>query len=217
LTANDGEADEEQVALGLPDSSEEKKMSGVGRAGRKRSGNESHCTSEEPVWSHSEFRKELDSAKHVGADKLSNADLLSFCRGAHGYTMAHFWLDARPFFVELWRRVETHRFPGIRTKTEACRQIGCSLRWAEMIIADTAKDSNRHKAKGTRKKSEVTSDSELSSCAREHRTDEDCADGIARYADRTLQQLMVRDWPRFQDACRRLAEFFSKPPLQGEV
>ena len=192
-------------------------MSAEGPPGRKRLDRESRYTSEESVWSHGEFRRELEAARRVGTAELSNAELLAFCRGAHGHTLAHFWADSQPFFAELWRRVETHRFPGIRTKTELCGQIGCSLRWAEMIVAGTAKDSNRHKAKETRRKSEVSSCSQLGSCARGHRTDEDYADAIGRYADRTLQRLMARDWRRFQDVCKRLEEFFSKPPAQGEL
>jgi len=87
---------------------------------------------------------------------------------------------------------------------------GSDCRW-------NAKDSNRHKANETRTKSEVSSRCQSGSCAREDRSDEDYADAIGRYADRTLQQLMTWDWPGFQDVCRRLEEFFSKPPLQGEV
>jgi hypothetical protein len=162
------------------------------------------------AWSDLEFASALKTAQQIGPSALSNDALLRFCRGAYGYFEKRCWKDAEPFFRELWRRVENHRIPGIRTKTEVCQQIGCGLRWAEMIVAGTAKDSNGHKAKGMR------TPCELSSHSHKPQNDEDYADVIARYADHTLAPLMARNWGRYQAVCKRLEDFFAQPPAQGE-
>jgi hypothetical protein len=47
--------------------------------------------------------------------------------------------DAGASFTELWRRTEEGQLPD--TKTEICRFIGCSLRWAEEIVAEAARRS----------------------------------------------------------------------------
>jgi hypothetical protein len=50
------------------------------------------------------------------------------------------WLaDAERSFVELWRMIEEGQLP--YTKAEVCRFIGCSLRWAEQIVAGAARHS----------------------------------------------------------------------------
>ena len=36
------------------------------------------------IWSHAEFGRELEKAKKIGANKMSNNDLLSLCRGISG-------------------------------------------------------------------------------------------------------------------------------------
>ena len=92
------------------------------------------------TWNHRDFAREVDKSKAGGPGGLSDDELLYFCRGADGF-FTHFWADARPFFVELWKRIEAGRISYIHTKTEACRLIGCSLRWAEKIVADTANGS----------------------------------------------------------------------------
>jgi hypothetical protein len=119
--------------------------------------------------------------------------------------MAHFWIDSRPFFVELWRRIEQHRIPNIRTKTEACRSIGCSTRWAQLIVAGKAGDSNKHKTSKART---------LGADAPKLQSDEDYADDIARYASNRLQLLMARDWPRCREVCASLEEFFAEVPAR---
>jgi hypothetical protein len=110
-----------------------------------------------PTWSHDEFTVELHKAENIGPRKLGNTALLDFCRGAHGYFNAHFLIDARPIFVELWRRIKEGIIPETPTKRAACLAIGCTLRWAEAIVAGTATDSNRRKAKRKRTKCEFTS------------------------------------------------------------
>jgi hypothetical protein len=47
----------------------------------------------------------------------------------------HFGDELQKYFVELWRRIEEGSLPGIHTKAEACDLIGCSVRWAEAIVA----------------------------------------------------------------------------------
>jgi hypothetical protein len=132
--------------------------------------------------SQNEFVSVLEDAKQIGPAALSNDDLLRFCRNAYGHFAKHFWIDAQPFFVELWRRVEAHQIPGIRTKAEACRHAGCSERWGQMLVAGTAKDSNKHKANRKRTECEVSS--------RPHAlSDNDYVDAIARYAEAKLEDL----------------------------
>jgi hypothetical protein len=148
--------------------------------------------------SQNEFASVLEDAKRSGPAALSNDDLLQFCRGAYGHFVKHFWIDVQPFFVELWRRVEAHQVPGIRTKAEACQRIGCSVRWAQMIVTGTAKDSNKHKAKETRTEREESSHPHALS-------DNDYVDLIARYADAKLE--LVRS-DRFREICNLLRESF---------
>jgi len=59
------------------------------------------------VCSDAEFKREFETAKKIGPTKMSNNDLLSFCRGVNGYYHAHSWVDARPFFQELWERIDS--------------------------------------------------------------------------------------------------------------
>ena len=144
----------------------------------------------EPGWSTERFMRELERAKRIGPAGLSDAELLRFCQEGHRF-VTHFWIDAGPFFVELWRRIEQGDIANIRTKEEASRLIGCSSRWARMIVAGTARDSNKHKAT-------------------KPRSDEDFADDIARYASNRLQLLMVRNSPRLSDICTLLEEHFAE-------
>jgi hypothetical protein len=148
-----------------------------------------------------EFAAALSKAQQIGPEALPNAELLEFCRKASGYFKSHFLIEARPFFRELWRRIEAHQIPGVWTKTEACRRIRCSLRWAEEIVAGTAKDSNKHEAKAMRTGCEVSSRSKAM-------TDLDYVTAIARYADRTLEAVKGQDWNRFREICRLLQESF---------
>src|ERR1700720_698355 len=90
-----------------------------------------------------EFARELANAEAVGASKMTNEDLLSFCRSAYGFLDHHYLVDSQPFFQELWQRIEDGRIS--LTKTQACKSIGCSLRGAEKIIDGSARDSKREK------------------------------------------------------------------------
>jgi len=93
----------------------------------------------EPVWSEEQISSELEKAKRIGVRNLSNGALLRLCRSLRGRFLTHYWADARPFFVELWRRIENKQIADIPTKTEACRLLGISMRWAEKIVEGKAK------------------------------------------------------------------------------
>jgi hypothetical protein len=90
----------------------------------------------EMVWTDLEFARALETAKEQDVKELGNEALLALCKGILTY-FGHFWADARPFFVELWARIEAKDFP--YTKREACDRIGPSMRWIEKIIAGTAR------------------------------------------------------------------------------
>jgi hypothetical protein len=134
--------------------------------------------------------------------ELSNDELLGHCRAVCQDILRRRWIDERPLFVEVFRRVENHLIPNVRTKADACRLIGCSVRWAEMIVAGTARDSNKHKAKKTRKECEV------SSGALAAISDEALISDILRYADRRLRLLMTEYWSRYRTVCELLENFF---------
>ena len=152
------------------------------------------------TWNHRDFAHEVDKSKAVGPGGLSDNELLRFCRGADGlYT--HFWADAQPFFVELWKRIEEGRISYIHTKTEACRLIGCSLRWAEKIVAGTAKSSKKNrlntKSEGTRQGLE--------------RSNQDYIADITGYAEKKLQPLVAQgEWTRYSNVCKLLESFFAE-------
>jgi len=57
------------------------------------------------------FSLKLERVKRVGPAGLLDVDLLEFCRGAHKHYKTHFWVQARPFFIELWRRIDENRSP----------------------------------------------------------------------------------------------------------
>jgi len=71
-----------------------------------------------------------------------------------------------------------------------------------MIVAGTARDSNKHKAKKTRKECEV------SSGALAAISDEALISDILRYADRRLRLLMTEYWSRYRTVCELLENFF---------
>jgi hypothetical protein len=133
---------------------------------------------------------------------LSNDKLLGHCRAVCQDVLRRRWIDERPLFVEVFRRVENDLIPNVRTKADACRLIGCSVRWAEMIVAGTAKDSNKYKAKKTREECEVRSGT-LAAVS-----DEKLISDILRYADRRLQRLMAEDWSRYRTVCELLENLF---------
>ena len=69
----------------------------------------------EVVWSHPDFGRELEKAKGLGRANMSNHELLSFCHGVNGYYHPRFWVDARPFFRELWHRINAGKLAMTRT------------------------------------------------------------------------------------------------------
>jgi len=71
-----------------------------------------------------------------------------------------------------------------------------------MIIGNTAKDSNKYKAKKTRKECEVSSGAFAAV------SDEELVSDIVRYANRRLQRLMAEDWSRYRTVCELLENFF---------
>ena len=104
------------------------------KRGRRQKG--SSIARVEMVWTHLEFARALETAKQQGAKNLPNEALLALCKGILTY-FGHFWADGRPFFGELWARIESKDFP--YNKREACDRIGLSVRWAQKIIAGTAR------------------------------------------------------------------------------
>ena len=151
------------------------------------------------TWSLSEFTRELAKVEEVGINKISNEDLLRFCRGAHG-CFGHYLADLQPFFQEVWRRIEDGRIT--LTKTEACKSIGCSLRWAEKIIDGTARDSNGAKEERT----ETVGASQTPA----QRSNQDFVLDVTRYAEMKLRPLMARGE---RDRCRNIyklvADYFT--------
>ena len=156
----------------------------------------------ERSWNHRDFAHEVDKSRAGGPGGLSDAELLHFCRGADGF-YTHFWADAQPFFVELWKRIEEGRISYIHTKTEACRLIGCSLRWAEKIVAGTAKSSNSSKT--NKEKAEFKGASQTP-----ERSKQEYFDDITGYAEKQLQPLVARgEWKRYSNICMLLKKHFA--------
>jgi hypothetical protein len=168
------------------------------------------------VWSHVDFGHELEKAKKIGANKMSNNDLLSLCRGISGYYHAHFWVDARPFFQELWQRIE---FGKLRmTKTAACRKIGCTRQWANAIVSGRAdkRRSDRAQAKEAKSGNLVSAGEEVAALP----TDEEFVHEIRELAFAKLAPLLKDHWERYRTICAELAKHFAEasktPPLCGK-
>jgi hypothetical protein len=166
-----------------------------GARGRKQS---------ERAWNFQGFISEVGKAKEVGAAKLSDTELLELCAGMHGHIEKHYWVDCGPFFVEMWKRIEEKRFGEIRTKREACTLIGCSPRWAQYIIAGTAKKKGGNTADGAAQPTYATSPK----CA--FRTNAEYLANIRSYAERQLKSLWVRgESRRSRNIYSLLAQHFS--------
>jgi hypothetical protein len=149
------------------------------------------------------YQEALEHAKREGATALSVPKLMGFCGLACQQISKGRWIDAQPFFQEVFRRVENHLIPGVRTKADACRQIGCSVRWAEMIVAGTAKESNKSKANKKRIECEVSSHAQPAPSA------EEVMSNILRYADNKLRLLASENWDRYRSVCELLENFFA--------
>ena len=161
----------------------------------------------EVVWNHSEFGRELEKAKKIGPTKMSNKDLLSFCNGVAGYHRVHFWVDARPFFRELWHRIDVGKIPHMN-KTKACQRIGCTRQWANAIVSGRADErrmvrADAKKAKGGNLVSTVSTSAALP-------TDEEFVHQIMKQAFDKLAPLLKDHWERYRAICKELAEHFDE-------
>lgn len=99
---------------------------------------ETNSKTKEPevVWTHEDFARELKRAQRAGPSKMSYTDLLMFLHRASGYYRVRFCFELKPFFVELWRRIDKGELT--MSKTEACRRIGCTPQWANAIVSGRA-------------------------------------------------------------------------------
>ena len=163
----------------------------------------------EVVWTHAEFGRELEKAKQIGPNKMSDTDLLRFCRGVNCYYHSHFWVDARPFFRELWHRINDGKLR--MSKTEACRRIGCTPQWANAIVSGRADERRtvRAQAKAAKGGNLVSASTSLP-------TDEEFVDEILKRAFAKLEPLLSDHWDRYRSICGELAKHFeeaSKTPL----
>ena len=159
----------------------------------------------EVLWSRSDFERALEKAKRVGPRKMPDDDLLNFCHGAHGYFQAHFWADSRPFFVELWRRINEAKLK--MSKTEACRRIGCSRQWANEIVSGRADENREARAKAKQAKG----GKKLSTTILTVEDDEDYVQKILNHAFAKLRPLLQSSrWNRYRAVCRELAKQFDK-------
>jgi hypothetical protein len=139
----------------------------------------------------------FNETKPIGPAALSNAALFRVCRNKHKP-----WIKCAKCFREAFKRAKQGRIPGARTQAEVCRLIGCSIRWAQMVIAGTAADSNRHKASNT--------NHERGSGTAKPKSDAAYVYEITRYAQDLLQLLMIQDPQRFREICRLLASSFTE-------
>jgi hypothetical protein len=160
----------------------------------------------EVVWSHADFERELQKAKKIGPKKMAGEDLLNFCRGVNGYYHAHFWTDARPFFLELWRRINHGKLK--MSKSEACRRIGCSRQWANEIVSGRADEHREARAKAKQAKSgkkvsAVSASTELL-------TDEEYLREILNHVFAKLKPLLQDHWNRYRKICAELAKHFEE-------
>jgi hypothetical protein len=152
------------------------------------------------VWSEEQCSTELEKAKRIGVRNLSNRALLGLCRSLRARFLTHYWADARPFFVELWRRIENKQIADIPTKTEACRLLGISMRWVEKIVEGKAKKQR-------------TADSAGLNFSAPHPqlfTDEELVVDIENYASKQLQTLAKENPKRYGEVCTAIAEHFGR-------
>jgi hypothetical protein len=127
----------------------------------------------------------MGRAKEVGPANLGDTELLEICAGTHRHIKKHYWVDCQPFLVELWKRIEEKRIPEVPMKKEACRLIGCSPRWAQLIVAGTAK---RGKKNGLGESAPRHGPAQ----GYEPRTNQEYVADIRCYAERKLKPLWVR-------------------------
>jgi hypothetical protein len=170
----------------------------------------------EVIWTHADFQREVEKAKKVGPRKMSNEDLVSFCHGVNGYFHAHFWADSRPFFVELWRRINDGKLK--MSKSEACRRIGCTRQWANAIVSGRADE--RREARTKAKRAKTGNQVSAVSASTELLTDEEYVNEISNEAFAKLTPLLESHWERYRTICKELAKRFeeaSKTPPAGKA
>jgi hypothetical protein len=158
------------------------------------------------IWTHAEFGRELEKAKKVGADKMSDNDLLRLCHGISGYYHAHFWVDARPFFRELWQRINSGKLR--MSKTEVCRRIGCTPQWANAIVSGRADKRRmvRAEVKGAKSGNLVSTVSASVALP----TNEEFIHEILKRAFANLEPLLSEHWDRYRTICEELAKHFAE-------
>jgi hypothetical protein len=165
------------------------------------------------IWSHAEFGRELEKAKKIGPKNMSDSDLLSFCRGVSGYYHSHFWVDARPFFRELWDRINAGKLH--MNKSEACRRIGCTRQWANSIVSGRADERRtvRAQAKGAKGGTLISAVSASEALP----TNEEFVHEILKRAFAKLEPLLSDHWDRYRSICGELAKHFDEasktPPV----
>jgi hypothetical protein len=168
------------------------------------------------IWSHADFTREMDKAKRIGAKKMSNDALMAFCHGFNGYYRAHFLVDARPFFLELWERIKLGKLR--MNKTEACRRIGCTRQWANAIVSGRADErrSQHAQAKQAKGGTLISAVNEVAALP----TDEEFVHEIRELAFAKLAPLLKDHWDRYRSICAELAKHFAEasktPPLSGK-
>jgi hypothetical protein len=160
----------------------------------------------EVIWSRADFERELEKAKKIGPQKINSFDLLDFCQGAHGYYQAHFWADARPFFQELWRRINAGEFQ--ISKTAACERIGCTRQWANAIVSGRADEEREARAKAKEAKTGKSVSAETASTTL--LSDEDYVNEIREHAFAKLEPLRKSQWDRYRKVCAELAKQFDE-------
>ena len=144
---------------------------------------------------------------------MSDDQLISFCHGAKAYCDAHFWVDARPFFVELWRRIEKGKLK--MSKTEACRQIGCTPQWANSIVSGRANERRKKRVEAKQAKTgNLVSDIDASTMLL---TEEEYVREISKNAFEMLEPLLEKHWDLYRTVCERLSKQFDEasktPPV----
>jgi hypothetical protein len=133
---------------------------------------------------------------------MSDDDLVQFCHGLNGYFHAHFWADARPFFLELWRRIEAGEFH--ITKTAACQRIGCTRQWANAIVSGRADEERGVRA--TAKQAKTGKLVSAVSASTPILTDDEYVDEISKHAFAKLEPLLQsNNWERYRTICKELA------------
>jgi hypothetical protein len=165
------------------------------------------------VWSHVEFGRELEKATRIGPQNISNDHLISFCVGFKAYYHGRLLIDARPFFSELWRRIDKGELH--MSKTAACRQIGCTRQWANAIVSGRADERREVRTKAKRAKCGNSVSAMDASTVLP--TDEEYIDEILQIAFEKLKPLLASHWARYSTICKKLAEQFDEASKTAPV